>query len=92
MFHDQFVELDDPDAMAVALRFSNDFFILFTGAKTTAAVVLTLSAPLSTVIFCSRPLDPVTASVGCEAGVEDASARLEIVLPVELEAELESEG
>ena len=93
MFHVQLVESDNPDAMAIDFLFSNDFVILFTGANTTAAVVSTLSALLSTVIFCSSPIDPATASVVCVAVVEDVSSALwETVLPVEVEAELKSEG
>ena len=62
-------------------------------AKTTAAVVSTLSASLSTVMLSPCTLASATASVVCEAVVEDASsALLEIVLPVKVEAELESEG
>ena len=79
--------------MAYAFLFSNDFFILFTGANTRAAVVSTLSKSLSTVISCSWPLDPATASVVCGVVVEDAlSALRETVLPVKVEAALEDEG
>ena len=33
LFRVELVTLDDPDAMAIALRFSNDFFILFTRCR-----------------------------------------------------------
>ena len=92
MFLVQLVELDGPDAIDITFLFSNDFFNLFTGAKTAAAVVSTLSASLSTVIFYSWPLDPATASVVCEAVEGGVSALTETVLHVKVEAVLEGEG
>ena len=92
MLHDELVDVDGPDAIAIAFLFSNDFLNLLTGAKTTAAVVSTLSASLSTVISCSWPLGPATASVVCEAVEVGLSALTETVLPVKVEAVLEGEG
>ena len=92
-FRAYWVELDCPDAMANAFLFSIAFFILFAGENTTAAVVSTLSASLSTVTSWSGALDPAATPGVCEAVEGGALSTLrETVLPVKVEAALEIEG